>query len=89
MTLLIICLNFPQFTSAHSLQPLGCDGKLGSSMKEDKCGVCDGDQSTCKTVAGLFDERNLSPGYHDIIVLPVGATAIRVEEMRPTTNSLG
>uniref|UniRef100_A0A914X678 Uncharacterized protein n=1 Tax=Plectus sambesii TaxID=2011161 RepID=A0A914X678_9BILA len=68
--------------------PLGCDGKLGSSTKSDKCGVCGGDQSTCKTVEGLFDERNLSPGYHDIIVLPVGATSIRIEEMRPTTNNL-
>lgn len=51
--------------------------------------MCGGDGSTCKTVEGFFDERNLSPGYHNIIRLPVGATSIRVEEMRPTTNSLG
>jgi hypothetical protein len=69
--------------------PLGCDGKLGSAVKEDKCGVCGGNASTCKTVAGVFDERNLTPGYHDIIVLPAGATSIKVEEIRPTTNSLG
>ncbi|KAK0412851.1 hypothetical protein QR680_006447 [Steinernema hermaphroditum] len=68
--------------------PLGCDGKLGSSEKNDKCGVCGGDGSTCKTVEGFFDERNLSPGYHDIIMLPEGATSIKIEEMRPTTNSL-
>uniref|UniRef100_A0A0K0FAQ1 Papilin (inferred by orthology to a D. melanogaster protein) n=1 Tax=Strongyloides venezuelensis TaxID=75913 RepID=A0A0K0FAQ1_STRVS len=68
--------------------PLGCDGKLGSSLKKDKCGVCGGDSSTCKTVEGFFDERNLSPGYHDIIKLPVGATNIKIEEIRPTTNSL-
>lgn len=58
-------------------------------MKADKCGVCAGDGSTCKTVEGSFDERNLSPGYHDIIRLPIGATSIQVEELRPTTNSLG
>uniref|UniRef100_A0A914QFX4 BPTI/Kunitz inhibitor domain-containing protein n=1 Tax=Panagrolaimus davidi TaxID=227884 RepID=A0A914QFX4_9BILA len=68
--------------------PLGCDGKLGSAKKSDKCGVCGGDGSTCKTVDGIFDERNLSPGYHNIILLPAGATAIKIEEMRPTLNSL-
>uniref|UniRef100_A0A7E4W9T4 Papilin n=1 Tax=Panagrellus redivivus TaxID=6233 RepID=A0A7E4W9T4_PANRE len=68
--------------------PLGCDGKLGSSQKSDKCGVCGGDGSTCKTVEGIFDERDLTPGYHNIINLPVGATAVKIEELRPTSNSL-
>lgn len=30
-----------------------------------------------------------SEGYHDIIALPVGATAILVEELRPTSNVFG
>uniref|UniRef100_A0A915Q5B9 Papilin n=1 Tax=Setaria digitata TaxID=48799 RepID=A0A915Q5B9_9BILA len=68
--------------------PVGCDNKLGSAIKNDKCGKCGGDGSTCKTVEGYFDERNLSPGYHNIIRLPVGATSISVEEMHSTTNSL-
>ncbi|VDK41547.1 unnamed protein product [Gongylonema pulchrum] len=68
--------------------PVGCDKKLGSAKKDDKCGICGGDGTTCKTVEGFFDERNLTPGYHNIIRLPVGATSIRVEEIRPTTNSL-
>ncbi|CAJ0561770.1 unnamed protein product, partial [Mesorhabditis spiculigera] len=59
-----------------------------ATKKADKCGVCDGDGSTCKTLEGVFDERNLSPGYHDIIKLPVGATNIRIEEMRDTSNNL-
>lgn len=58
-------------------------------MKNDKCGKCGGDGSTCKTVEGYFDERNLSPGYHNIIRLPIGATSIMVEELHSTTNSLG
>lgn len=58
-------------------------------MKNDKCGKCGGDGSTCKTVEGYFDERNLSPGYHNIIRLPIGATSIFVEELHSTTNSLG
>ncbi|CAI4225042.1 unnamed protein product [Auanema sp. JU1783] len=68
--------------------PIGCDGKLGSAKKVDKCGVCDGDGSTCKTIEGGFDERNLSPGYHDVMKLPVGATAIKIIEARPSSNNL-
>ncbi|VDM61275.1 unnamed protein product [Angiostrongylus costaricensis] len=68
--------------------PVGCDGKLGSALKADKCGVCDGDGSKCKTIEGTFDERNLSPGYHDVLRIPAGATAIRVEEARPSSNNL-
>ncbi|CAB3397113.1 unnamed protein product [Caenorhabditis bovis] len=68
--------------------PVGCDGKLGSSLKFDKCGKCDGDGSSCKTIEGIFDERNLSPGYHDIIKLPEGATNIKIQEARKSTNNL-
>ncbi|EPB74918.1 Kunitz/Bovine pancreatic trypsin inhibitor domain protein [Ancylostoma ceylanicum] len=68
--------------------PVGCDGKLGSALKVDKCGVCDGDGSKCKTIEGTFDERNLSPGYHDVMRLPAGATAIKIEEARPSSNNL-
>ncbi|CAD6186601.1 unnamed protein product [Caenorhabditis auriculariae] len=67
---------------------VGCDGKLGSSVKFDKCGKCDGDGSTCKTIEGHFDERNLSPGYHDIIKLPEGATSIKIQEARKSSNNL-
>lgn len=27
--------------------PLGCDGKFGSQLTEDECGVCQGDNSNC------------------------------------------
>ena len=32
----------------------GCDGNLGSKKKFDKCGVCGGDNKSCKKVSGLF-----------------------------------
>ena len=32
----------------------GCDGKLGSSKKFDRCGICGGDNKSCKKVSGLF-----------------------------------
>lgn len=36
------------------LQKVGCDGVIGSSKQEDKCGVCGGDNSHCKVVKGTF-----------------------------------
>lgn len=32
----------------------GCDGKLGSSVKFDKCGVCGGNNQNCHKVSGVF-----------------------------------
>lgn len=33
----------------------GCDHILNSKARRDKCGVCGGDNSSCKTVAGTFN----------------------------------
>ena len=32
----------------------GCDGKLGSTKKFNKCGMCGGDNKNCKKVSGRF-----------------------------------
>lgn len=40
--------------SPTPLQKVGCDGVIGSSKQEDKCGVCGGDNSHCKVVKGTF-----------------------------------
>lgn len=47
MTLLIDC-------SPPVPQPIGCDGVLFSSNTLDKCGVCQGDGSSCSRVTGNF-----------------------------------
>ena len=39
-------------------QTLGCDWVIDSEAKEDPCGVCHGDGSTCKTVKTEFKEVN-------------------------------
>ncbi|KAM8887798.1 A disintegrin and metalloproteinase with thrombospondin motifs 17 isoform 1-T1 [Synchiropus picturatus] len=36
-------------------QKIGCDGIIGSSAKEDHCGVCNGDGRSCKIVRGDFN----------------------------------
>ncbi|XP_063161525.1 A disintegrin and metalloproteinase with thrombospondin motifs 1 [Candoia aspera] len=56
----------------------GCDRIIGSSKKFDKCGICGGNGSTCKKVSGMFS--NDRPGYHDVAVIPAGATNIEVKQ---------
>lgn len=38
------------------LQHVGCDDRLYSSAREDRCGVCRGDGSTCETRYQSFDQ---------------------------------
>ncbi|KAK6026394.1 Kunitz/Bovine pancreatic trypsin inhibitor domain protein, partial [Ostertagia ostertagi] len=54
-----------------------------------------GTAPNAKTIEGSFDERisrldttMSAPGYHDVMRIPVGATAIRIEEARPSSNNL-
>ncbi|XP_068132664.1 A disintegrin and metalloproteinase with thrombospondin motifs 20 isoform X2 [Hyperolius riggenbachi] len=56
----------------------GCDHVLNSKARRDKCGVCGGDNSSCKTVAGTFN--NAQYGYNIIIKIPAGATHIDVHQ---------
>ncbi|XP_067425608.1 ADAMTS-like protein 4 [Emydura macquarii macquarii] len=66
----------------------GCDGVLGSNRTLDSCGVCGGDHSTCKLVAGNFSDSNVPIGYHKILEIPQGATRINVTEMTWSPNYL-
>ncbi|XP_039219398.1 ADAMTS-like protein 4 isoform X1 [Crotalus tigris] len=66
----------------------GCDGILGSNRTLDKCGVCGGDHTTCKLVAGNYSETSVPIGYHRILQIPVGATQIQVREMARSPNYL-
>lgn len=68
---------------------MGCDLQLGSAAREDNCRVCGGDGSSCATVDGLFDRPVLTAGYNDIILIPIGATNILVEEVEASNNYLG
>ncbi|KAK1798553.1 hypothetical protein P4O66_006846, partial [Electrophorus voltai] len=36
-------------------QTIGCDGIIGSTAKEDRCGICNGDGRSCKIVKGDFN----------------------------------
>ncbi|XP_063167048.1 A disintegrin and metalloproteinase with thrombospondin motifs 15 [Candoia aspera] len=56
----------------------GCDGKLGSKKKFDKCGVCGGDNKSCKKVSGLFTKP--MHGYNFVVLLPAGASSIDIRQ---------
>jgi len=41
---------------ATLLQHVGCDFVLGSNATFDACGVCNGDNSTCETISGSYND---------------------------------
>ncbi|XP_068174228.1 A disintegrin and metalloproteinase with thrombospondin motifs 15-like [Antennarius striatus] len=56
----------------------GCDGKLDSNRKFDKCGVCGGENQGCKKVSGMFSKP--VHGYNFVVTLPVGASNIDIRQ---------
>uniref|UniRef100_A0A8C1RCJ3 ADAM metallopeptidase with thrombospondin type 1 motif, 17 n=1 Tax=Cyprinus carpio TaxID=7962 RepID=A0A8C1RCJ3_CYPCA len=68
-------------------QKIGCDGIIGSSAKEDRCGICNGDGKSCKIVKGDFNHSK-GMGYIEAAVIPVGARRIKVVEDKPSHSFL-
>uniref|UniRef100_A0A8C6PYT6 ADAM metallopeptidase with thrombospondin type 1 motif 9 n=1 Tax=Nothobranchius furzeri TaxID=105023 RepID=A0A8C6PYT6_NOTFU len=56
----------------------GCDHVLNSKARRDKCGVCGGDNSSCKSVGGTFNTTHY--GYNEVVRIPSGATNIDVRQ---------
>ena len=48
--------------SVFILQHIGCDLVVGSSTKKDRCGVCRGDNSSCKLVSDTFTQQPRDKG---------------------------
>uniref|UniRef100_A0A3Q1JQ82 ADAM metallopeptidase with thrombospondin type 1 motif, 17 n=1 Tax=Anabas testudineus TaxID=64144 RepID=A0A3Q1JQ82_ANATE len=68
-------------------QKIGCDSTIGSSAKEDRCGVCNGDGRSCKIVRGDFNHTK-GMGYIEAVIIPAGARRIKVVEERPSHSFL-
>ncbi|XP_075968419.1 ADAMTS-like protein 1 [Anarhichas minor] len=49
-------------------QIVGCDHELGSTAKEDNCGVCNGDGSSCRLVRGHYKSQHASGKTEDTVV---------------------
>ncbi|XP_036133997.1 ADAMTS-like protein 3 [Molossus molossus] len=65
-------------------QAVGCDRHLGSLAKEDSCGVCAGDGSTCRLVRGQ-SKAHVSPEKREesVIAVPLGSRSVRISVKGP------
>ncbi|XP_056375728.1 ADAMTS-like protein 1 isoform X2 [Hyla sarda] len=60
-------------------QIVGCDHQLGSTAKEDNCGVCNGEGSTCRLVRGQYKSQLSASKLDDtVVVIPYGSRHIRL-----------
>ncbi|XP_025029404.1 A disintegrin and metalloproteinase with thrombospondin motifs 14 isoform X2 [Python bivittatus] len=68
---------------------VGCDKEIGSLKEDDKCGVCGGDNSHCRTVKGtLVRIPKQSVGALKMFEIPVGARHVQIEEMEPASHTI-
>ncbi|XP_042331339.1 ADAMTS-like protein 3 isoform X2 [Sceloporus undulatus] len=65
-------------------QAVGCDRQLGSHAKEDNCGICAGDGSTCRLVRGQT-KIHLSAEKREetVIAVPHGSRSARITVKGP------
>ncbi|CAL8327506.1 unnamed protein product [Lota lota] len=60
-------------------QIVGCDHELGSAAKEDNCGVCNGDGSSCRLVRGQYKSQHSSGKTEDtVVVIPYRSRHVRL-----------
>ncbi|KAJ0006560.1 hypothetical protein NQD34_013833 [Periophthalmus magnuspinnatus] len=60
-------------------QIVGCDHELGSTAKEDNCGVCNGDGSSCRLVRGHYKSQHASGKTEDTVVsIPYKSRHVRL-----------
>ncbi|XP_043921013.1 A disintegrin and metalloproteinase with thrombospondin motifs 16 [Protopterus annectens] len=67
-------------------ETVGCDRVLGSSARLDVCGVCKGNNSTCRLYKGVYNRQHYTNHYYTVVTIPAGARSIRVYEQN-TSNS--
>ncbi|KAL6470226.1 hypothetical protein MHYP_G00213450 [Metynnis hypsauchen] len=69
-------------------EKVGCDNVIASELEEDKCGVCRGDNSTCKIVKGNFTRSAKKLGFLKILEIPRGARHVFIREFKGTPHIL-
>uniref|UniRef100_A0A672FW37 Papilin n=1 Tax=Salarias fasciatus TaxID=181472 RepID=A0A672FW37_SALFA len=67
---------------------LGCDNMLESVQQDDPCLQCGGNGQSCYRVKNSFAVRDLTTGYNQMFIIPVGATTISIRETVATRNYL-
>ncbi|XP_027864478.1 A disintegrin and metalloproteinase with thrombospondin motifs 2-like isoform X3 [Xiphophorus couchianus] len=67
-------------------EKVGCDGVVGSSKQEDKCGVCGGDNSSCKTFKDTIMRTAKKQGFLKVLEIPRGARHLLIQELKATSH---
>ncbi|KAK7922824.1 hypothetical protein WMY93_009726 [Mugilogobius chulae] len=67
---------------------MGCDGVVGSSKQEDKCGVCGGDNSSCKTFKDTITRTTKKQGFLKVLEVPRGARHLLIQELKAAPHTL-
>ncbi|KAM4676372.1 ADAMTS-like protein 3 [Discoglossus pictus] len=74
----------PDMCISGICQAVGCDRQLGSNAKEDNCGVCAGDGSTCRLVRGQSKSHvSAEKREETIIAVPHGSRSVRITVKGP------
>uniref|UniRef100_A0A3B4GG00 ADAM metallopeptidase with thrombospondin type 1 motif 18 n=1 Tax=Pundamilia nyererei TaxID=303518 RepID=A0A3B4GG00_9CICH len=68
-------------------EAVGCDQVLSSKASLDACGVCKGDNSTCKFFKGRYTLQHRA-NYYSMVTVPAGARSIHIQEMEVSTSYL-
>lgn len=61
------------------LQPIGCDMMVGSTAENDQCGVCKGDNSTCRIIQGEYTEQPNHDSKNNLNVIIVNLRILRYQ----------
>ncbi|KAM9375674.1 A disintegrin and metalloproteinase with thrombospondin motifs 2-like [Pholidichthys leucotaenia] len=69
-------------------EKVGCDGGVGSSKQEDKCGVCGGDNSSCITFKDTISCTAKKQGFFKVTEIPRGARHLLIQELKATSHTL-
>uniref|UniRef100_A0AAY4CSM2 ADAM metallopeptidase with thrombospondin type 1 motif 2 n=1 Tax=Denticeps clupeoides TaxID=299321 RepID=A0AAY4CSM2_9TELE len=71
-----------------SCEKVGCDGVIGSTHQEDKCGVCGGDNSSCHVKKGNFTRNPKKQGFLKVLEIPRGARHLLIQIPKGTQHAL-
>ncbi|KAL8194793.1 UNVERIFIED_CONTAM: A disintegrin and metalloproteinase with thrombospondin motifs 18 [Gekko kuhli] len=69
-------------------EQVGCDRRLGSKAILDACGVCKGDNSTCKFFSGHYLTQPKANDYYPVVTIPAGARSIEIQELQMSSSYL-
>ncbi|XP_070692630.1 A disintegrin and metalloproteinase with thrombospondin motifs 2-like [Pempheris klunzingeri] len=69
-------------------EKVGCDGVVSSSKQEDKCGVCGGNNSSCKTFKDTITRTAKKQGFLKVLEIPRGARHLLIQELKATSHTL-